>query len=99
MNTKRFFTGLEEIFGRFVGLFFAIVLFAVYFSAKGVFTANWYELSGWLLLFWLVYEVLSYGFFKAFMFFSKDETSEQTIQTPTIETENSEEALAELDNK
>jgi hypothetical protein len=90
MENKQFFTGLEEVFGRFGGLFVTLVLFAVYGWAKGSVNLDWFAISGYLALFWVLYELFSYIFFKAFCYFatSKEDsttTEEQIIQEASKE--------------
>lgn len=78
MENKQFFTGLEEVFGRFGGLFVTLVLFAVYGWAKGAVSLDWFAISGYLALFWLLYELFSFGFFKAFRFFSESSNTKES---------------------
>jgi uncharacterized membrane protein len=72
MKNRKFFAGLEEVLARILGLCVTLVFFAVYVSAKGTILADWYGIIGYLSLFWLIYEILSYILFIAFAYFSRD---------------------------
>jgi hypothetical protein len=85
MKNRKFFAGLEEVFARFLALFVSLVFFAVYVSAKSEVTLDWYSLVGYLSLFWLIYELLSYIFFRAFMFFSRDDENPLPSNESTID--------------
>ncbi len=85
MKNRRFFTGLEEVFARFLSLFVSLTLFSVYVTAKSTITLDWYGLAGYLGLFWLIYELLGYVFFLAFVFFSKDDVSENNYDMKSSE--------------
>ena len=80
MKEYRFFSGLEEIFGRFGGLFVTLVLFAVYGWAKGITSLDWFGVSGYLALFWLLYELFSYIFFKSFRYFASDKADKKNFK-------------------
>jgi uncharacterized membrane protein len=72
MKNRKFFAGLEEVLARILGLCVTLVFFAVYVSAKTTINTDWYGIIGYLSLFWLIYEVLSYILFIAFAYFSRD---------------------------
>jgi hypothetical protein len=81
MKQNNFFAGLEEVGGRFASLFITIGLFAVFGYAKTSITLDWFQLSGYLALFWFMYELLSYFIFKTFRYFSSvKEVDEKTIE-------------------
>jgi Na+(H+)/acetate symporter ActP len=77
-NGASFISGLEELVARIVSLFFSVVFFAVYSYAGGEITVNWQSLISYLLIFWLVYEGLSYVLYIIFKFFG-----DNTPKTPT----------------
>jgi hypothetical protein len=79
MKNRNFFAGLEEVLARILGLCVTLVFFAVYVSAKGTILADWYGIVGYLSLFWLIYEMLSYILFIAFAYFSRDD---EKIKSP-----------------
>jgi hypothetical protein len=80
MENRKFFAGLEEVFGRFGGLFVTLVLFAVYGWAKGNVSLDWFQVSGYLALFWLIYEIFSYIFFKTFRYFASTNQDESVAE-------------------
>jgi hypothetical protein len=81
MKNRKFFAGLEEVLARLLGLGVTLVFFAVYVSAKGTILADWYGIIGYLSLFWLIYEILSYILFLAFAFFSRDDKDEKPVES------------------
>jgi hypothetical protein len=84
MSPKSFFSSLEEIFARFFSLVLSLIFFVIYVIAAG----NKVELNvvGILqttLVFWLIYETISFILFTVFRFFasrSTGETSEPEIK-------------------
>ena len=49
-----------------------IVVFSVYYLTQDGVTLNWFSVGGVLLLFWFLYELLSYGLFILFAFVSNN---------------------------
>jgi hypothetical protein len=81
MKQNNFFAGLEEVGGRFISLFITLGLFAVYSWAKGQVTLDWFQISGYLALFWFLYELISYFLFKTFRYFaSTKDVDEKSIE-------------------
>lgn len=80
MKENNFFAGLEEVGGRFGSLFITLGLFAVYGWAKGIVSLDWFQISGYLALFWFLYELLSYFLFKTFRYFSASKKDDEVIQ-------------------
>lgn len=93
MSHKTFFAGLEEVFARFSALFLTLLFFVIYATSRTEIVMDWYRLAGHLLVFWVVYEALSFVFFEMFKFFSKAQAQVQaanqqnTLQTPDSSTE------------
>jgi uncharacterized membrane protein len=81
MKNRSFFSGLEEVFARLLGLFVTLIFFAVYVSAKVDVKLDWYGMCGYLALFWVIYEILSFVLFRAFVFFSKDNEEQKSIDS------------------
>jgi hypothetical protein len=80
MKEYNFFAGLEEVGGRFGSLFITLGLFAVYGWAKGAVSLDWFQISGYLALFWFLYELLSYFLFKTFRYFAGSKNDEEEIK-------------------
>jgi hypothetical protein len=80
MKEYNFFAGLEEVGGRFGSLFITLGLFAVYGWAKGAVSLDWFQISGYLALFWFIYELLSYFLFKTFRYFAVSKKDDEVIQ-------------------
>lgn len=80
MKEYNFFAGLEEVGGRFGSLFITLGLFAVYGWAKGIVSLDWFQVSGYLTLFWFLYELLSYFLFQTFRYFAASKKIDETIQ-------------------
>jgi hypothetical protein len=75
INSKSFFAGQEEIFGRLLGCLITLVFFLIFILAKESITLKWQELTFTLLIFWFVYEFLSLVFYQMFYFFGKKDDS------------------------
>ncbi|MEM1311859.1 MAG: hypothetical protein AAGF07_00135 [Patescibacteria group bacterium] len=71
--SKSFFAGMEEVFSRLISLVIAITFFLVYVFAKDSqeLRIDWSGTLFVLLIFWLVYEFLSYGLYVLFVYFTK----------------------------
>jgi hypothetical protein len=80
MKEYNFFAGLEEVGGRFGSLFITLGLFAVYGWAKGIVSLDWFQVSGYLGLFWLLYELFSFLLFKTFRYFAGSKKDEDVIK-------------------
>ena len=88
MSTKSFFSSLEEIFARFFSLILSVLFFAIYVIAAG----NKVELNvvGILqttLVFWLIYETISFILFTVFKFFASRAAGENTEPEIKLEKE------------
>jgi hypothetical protein len=71
MNEKSFLSGLEEVIARFAGLVLTLIFFIIYATSRTTVTLDWYGLSAHLIIFWIIYEIVSYILFVIFQFFSK----------------------------
>jgi TRAP-type C4-dicarboxylate transport system permease small subunit len=88
MPQEKFLAGLEEAIARIVSLLVSgLVVFAFWIGG------DYYksELSNpefliFILAFWLVYELLSFGFFQLFRFFSQRMPQNTEDETDTEET-------------
>ncbi len=72
MTRKKYFGGLEGIIAKLVSLIITVVFFAIYNLTSDKLEASWFELTGILLLFWLIYEILGYVLFLFFVFFGNN---------------------------
>ena len=81
MNTK-IFAGLEEIFARLFAMLIVIIGFVIVVLARETVTLDWFDSSGWLLLFWFLYELVSIILFNVFVFFAKRQISPDIAETP-----------------
>lgn len=85
MNSKSFIAGLEELVARVVSLVLSILFFTVYTYATGVLSVNWQSMVTYLLLFWLLYEALSFILYTIFKFFG-DGTTPNGLTIPVEDT-------------
>jgi hypothetical protein len=86
MTEKSFLSGLEEVVARFAGLILTLLFFIIYATSRTTITLDWYGLSAHLIIFWLIYELISYILFIIFRFFSKNNhLTETKVQAPIPE--------------
>lgn len=71
MTRKSFFGGLEGLTAKFLSLAITLVFFIIYTMTSGGYDANWFEFSGTLILFTLLYEAIGYSMYIFFRFFSR----------------------------
>jgi hypothetical protein len=81
MNNS-FIAGLEELVARIVSLFFSVVFFVVFTYASGEITITWQSLISYLLIFWLIYESLSYILYLIFKFFGDNNKDKDGLTLP-----------------
>lgn len=72
---------VENILAHTFGMVFAVLIFMVYTFAKGGIEADYVQIAATLLLFGVVYEVLSWLFFNLFKFFSNSRRTEGEVVT------------------
>ena len=79
--SKSFYTGFEEMVSRFVSLVLSLSFFSIYILAKSTdLLLDWNKLTIHLLVFWFVYEVLSYILFIIFCQFSKNKVISSDVK-------------------
>lgn len=81
MSNKSFFAGMEEVLARICSLVLTLVFFLIFILTRGELEVEWRTLSVILLIFWLVYEILSLMFFNAFRYFSNNQEALKSNKT------------------
>lgn len=93
MTKSSFIAGMEEAVARIAGLLLSVIFFIIFVTARETITLDWMDAAGALLLFWFVYELISYGLYILFSYFKKTTDSEaeakKTQATETVEDESS----------
>jgi hypothetical protein len=82
-NKKVFLSGMEEIFARLVGLIIDLIFFGIYALARNPVTYEWTNFLVTLLIFWLIYELLSVVLFQFFHFFSSANQAKKAMEQVT----------------
>lgn len=82
MTEKSFLSGLEEVVARIAGLILTLVFFIIYATSRTTVTLDWYGLTAHLIIFWIIYEIVSYILFVIFRFFSKNQGKIDTNPLP-----------------
>ena len=86
MTHKSFFSGLEEVFGRFFSLILSVLFFVIYvIAANNKVELNAIGILQVTLVFWLIYETISFVLFSVFRFFASREISKE--DSPEIKLE------------
>lgn len=77
VRTRRMETMLAHTFG----MIFSVLIFSVYTLGRGGAQADWVQVAATLLLFGVVYEILSWLFFNLFNYFAARKTVEGDVVT------------------
>ena len=82
MSRPNYFGGLEGFAAKLVSLVITLVFFSIYTAAAKGFESSWFELTGILTLFWVIYEILGYILFVFFNFFARNKFSKYDEEEP-----------------
>ena len=67
---------MENILAHSFGMLFAVAIFSVYTLGRGGIQADWVQIAGTLVVFGIVYELLSWLFFNLFQYFASTREKE-----------------------
>ena len=74
---------METVLAHTFGMIFAVLIFSVYTLGRGGAQADWVQVAATLLLFGIVYEILSWLFFNLFNYFAARKLVEGDVVTVT----------------
>lgn len=85
MRTNQFIAGMEEAVARLVSLALLLVFVLIFSLAKSEnIVLGWQQVLFYVLILWLVYEVLAYILYSVFSFFSRTQSVSKTTEAEII---------------
>jgi hypothetical protein len=72
---------MENILAHTFGMLFAVAIFSVYTLGRNGIQSDWVQIAGTLVVFGIVYELLSWLFFNLFQYFATTRQKEGEVVT------------------